>query len=182
VHSEGVEDNDEVDGEAGDRNGEYGDQDGHEGGDQSEPEDLVDGVFAMDTINDSVLSDDEGADTTVTDQSLVEDVSYQTSAHSDVKFSNSISPHGGTASSGHVYVDWDNAEYRFDVSVLRKGDALQTKCTYCGEENHIVDNCTAEQVTRKVKPLPPVPDWFINVLTKVCFCCKGKNFYSFRNV
>ena len=181
VHSEYVDDNGEVDGEATGDDGELdGEEEGHDG-DRSEAEDLMDGIFATDTINDSALSDNDDASTTTTDQSVSEDISYQTdktTARGDVKFASNVSSHAGTTSSERGDVHWENAEFLFDVSVLRKGDAPQTKCTYCGGEGHIVDTCTAEQVTRKLKPLPSMPLWFKEILTKVCICCRGKNLNS----
>ncbi|CAB4006799.1 terminal uridylyltransferase 4-like isoform X1, partial [Paramuricea clavata] len=154
---------------------EAGDEDGDEDGDRSETEDLIDGIFAIDSINDSVLSDNDGADTTATDQSVLEDSDCATSTttiRSGLIIAHSILPGDSATSSEQLDVEWRNAEYRFDDSVLRKGDAPETKCTYCGEEGHIVENCTAEQVTRTTKPLPPMPDWFKDILSKVCYCCK----------
>ena len=176
---EAGDEDDDVDDEAGDEDGEFhgeaGDEDDDEGGDRSESEDLIDGMFAMDTINDSVLSDNDGADTTITDQSFSEDQIAETNTDSAVTNTNNVSPVVGTTSSKLPDIHWENADYLFDESVLRKGDALETKCSFCGDEDHIVDNCTAEQVTRTLKPLPHMPDWFKGVLTKVCCCCKGKS-------
>ena len=137
---------------------------------------MVDGIFAMDTINDSAFSD---YDTSATDQSLLNN----SSCSADIYKNTSIDPifcndvTSGTNERGTPHVNWEIARYRFDDSVLCKGNAPDAKCTFCGEEGHIVENCTAEQVTRTLKPLPPVPDWwFKEILNKVCYCCKGKRF------
>ena len=163
-----IELDDEFDGEVEDENG-------HKAGDRSDNEDLIDGIFAMDTINDSAISDNDDADSTITtDRSLLEDpcspceIANIDSTVAKKALSDITTP------SCDLFGDWENAEYIFDDSVLRKGDALDTTCAFCGEEDHIVDNCTADQVTSTLKPLPHMPGWFKDVLTNVCYRCKGK--------
>lgn len=185
VEDEDVEVGDE-DGEVGGAAGEAIDEcdAGNEvRGEGSGNEVLIDGIFAMDTINDSYLSDNDDADTTTTDQSILEDGSChpqiaETAAHIDRKIANEIPPQSSTPYSEPCDIHWENAEFVFDHSVLRKGDGLETKCTHCGEKDHIVDNCSAEQFTRTLEPLPPVPDWFKDILTDVCCRCKGKRIVS----
>lgn len=176
--------------EIGDEDGEVGDEDG-EAGDKydaggevrdkgSGDEDLIDGIFAMDTINDSHLSDNDDADTNTTDHSFLEDTSrphqiVETTARIDPKVAIKVAP-SSELSDAH----WENAEYVFDDSVLRKGDGLETKCKHCGENDHVVNNCVAEQFTRStLKPLPPMPDWFKETLNAVCYCCKGETITSY---
>ena len=189
----GEDETEDKDGEVGDKDGKVGDKDdeardeydaGNKVHDQgSENEELIDGIFAMDTINNSYLSDNDDADTTVTDQSILEDPSgpyeiAETTANIIPKIANEVSPQSSTPSSEQCDIHWENAEFGFNDSVLRKGDGLETKCTHCGEKDHIVDNCTAEQFTRNLKPLPPVPDWFKDILTDVCYQCKRKRIVS----
>ena len=180
--------------EIGDEDGEVGDED-DEAGDEcdaggeardrgSVDEYLINGIFAMDTINDSLLSDNDDADTSTTDHSFLEDASrphkiLETTARIDPKVAIEVAPQSSAPSSELPDAHWENAEYVFDDSVLRKGDGLETKCKHCGENDHVVNNCVAEQFTRSaLKPLPPVPDWFKETLNAVCYCCKGQTITS----
>ena len=175
--------------EIGDKVGEVGDED-DEAGDEcdaggeardkgSGDEYLIDGIFAMDTINDSHLSDNDDANTSTTDHASRPHKILETTARIDPKVAIEVTPQSSAPSSELPDAHWENAEYVFDDSVLRKGDGLETKCKHCGESDHVVTNCVAEQFTRSaLKPLPPVPDWFKETLNAVCYCCKGETITS----
>ena len=172
------------DGETGDEiDGEAGDRDNEEDGEKSESEVLIDGIFAVDNINDSALTDNDGDgndDTTANEQSVLVNSSsqHQTSNDSGSIVGNHISSGPSTPLAKVHDIGLENPKYVFNNTVLRKGNGLDTKCTFCGEEDHIVDHCTAEQVTRNIKPLPDMPDWFEGVLTDVCCCCRGTVLYN----
>lgn len=152
----------EINGEVKDQlNGESMDEADSEGGDKDSDDggdDLIDGVFAVDTINDSLDGDEDVADVTEKSASAV--------ATTNAADASNIS-------SELLNLNWENVEYVFDDSVLCKGAPLEASCTFCGDKDHVVDYCTAEQVTRTLQPLPPMPGWFKDVLTKLCYCCKG---------
>ena len=68
-------------------------------------------------------------------------------------------------------LNWKNV-YAFDDSVLRKGPPLESKCSNCGEDDHIADNCTVER-KKVLKKLPKMTSSFNETLTNVCVRCKG---------
>ena len=164
-------------------------------GEDGDEQELVDGVFAMDNINDSLISydknsgisdddydhddDDDGDITdTCTDQSIISESSYLENTHIDTIESLPLNsddehdiPRQDDDPSKIPDLDWKNV-YAFDASVLRKGPPLESKCSNCGEDDHIADNCTVER-KKVLKKLPKMTSLFNETLTDVCIRCKG---------
>lgn len=158
--------------------------------DDGDEQELVDGIFAMDTINDSLVSDDKNSgvddddddddDGDITDQSITSESSYLGKMPIDTVESlplNSDDAHGDMPRTDNdptkvPDLDWKNVQYVFEESVLRKGPPLESKCSNCGEDDHIADNCTVER-KKVLKKLPNMTSSFNETLTNVCIRCKG---------